>query len=153
MNVPLTLYYASHQKLDRISPGFIASQEVNETIKGRTNEWIYATTDPNTAIVEALEFAIRERWKVESFKVDDMEISVDLKVHSGPMTQHTVQGMIVLLYTINVRNQRIWESIEENGELFWRTRSAVDSIRGRRLISMYDWLLDRSLRIHHPRYR
>ncbi len=153
MNAPSTLYFASHQRLDRISPGFIASQEVNETIKGRTNEWIYATTDPNTAIVEALEVAIRERWRVETFKVDDMEISVDLKVHSGPMTQHMVQCLVVLLYTINVRNHRIWEPIEENGELFWRTRSSIDTLRGRRLISMYDWLLDRSLRIHHPRFR
>lgn len=153
MNVPQTLYYASYEKLDRISPDFLTTQEVKETIKGRTNEWTYATAEVNTAIVEALEAAIRKRWKVESFKVDGMEISVDLKVHSAPMTQIMVQGLIVLLYTINVRNTRIWEMVEEDEEVFWRTKSPVDTIRGRRLISMYDWLLDRSLRIHHPRFR
>lgn len=153
MNVPSTLYYASHEKLDRISPGFLTTQEVTETIKGRTNEWTYATEDAGTAIAEALELAVRKRWRVESFTVNEGEIRIDLMVHSAPMTQIMVQQLVVLLYTINVRNMRVWEAVEENDELFWRTQAPIDTIRGRRLISMYDWLLDRSLRIHHPRFR
>lgn len=150
---PKLLYHGSMYRHDVLKPAFQITGELREWDEGQSNEWLYATPDINLAIEMGLASAVEQKWIVNRFHTDGPEITIELDVRSPPLSQHMLHRITVTLYTITFKLMDGWERVDNDEVNEWRTKRAVSSIRARRIISMYEWLMDRSVIVRHPRFR
>lgn len=150
--LPQTLYVATHRSTDVLKSERTYTNEERVLDNGMSNDRIYGFTDPDAAIRCELRWWIEYRWQVVGYEEEGDRIEVSLSALSPIMTQHSVIQHSVRLCTIHPATLDRWEPVTDvNGA--WSTTQPIGRILQRRLISMYDWMVGKTLKIHHPRFR
>lgn len=150
--LPQTLYVATHRSADILRPERDFTNEERTLDNGMSNDRIYGFTDADQAIRCELRWWMEWRWQIVKYVDAGNLITVDLNAISPIMTQHAVIQHSVRLCTLTPFRADNWEPVEgvDGG---WSTEQAIQRTMKRRLVSMYDWMVDKTLRINHPRFR
>ena len=117
----------------------------------------YLTDNRDLAIEYGLSKAVCSGWKVLRFSVIDARIVIDLAIDSRPLTHSMLCKITLNLHDIIPQRMDNWTPMYEHNNKThipdgWRTDKVVRSILSVRPVSMYDWLVGRTVVINHPRF-
>lgn len=127
--VPLYLYHGSMYKQPELMPGFKRSGELVQWDQTESNEWLYASSDRDEAIMLGISSAIEKNWLLDRYHYDAKrkEITIDTSEH---FTLSDVMKLPVYLYTIAGESDDRWvPNLNLNNGILseYKTQNTVES--------------------------
>lgn len=110
--------------------------------------------DIDVAIEIALIARLHELYAIGSIDIDGRKMKITLKSKSDFLTMSMLCKIIFYVYVVNPSASQKWISVVTPNRRFytaWTASKNVAAIRPPSVISMYDWLVGRTVIIEHPR--
>lgn len=148
--MPSPLFHGSMYKQSELMPGFKRSGEKVEWDGVESNEYLYATTDRETAINQGFASALEKVFPVERFRTEGDDIHVHVK--GQPPSEEAMRKITVYLYTLKDLPHDLWRKNNNkvNGlDSEWVTQNTIcDGIESCETIDVPAWLAGRAITFH-----
>lgn len=145
---PTRLFHGSAFKQDRLSPGIVHAGVKVEWDHGESNEYLYATTDRETAIQLGFASAIEKQYMLDRFQCDEWELKITA---SERLNIHDLEKLEVYLYSLPFVISGGWQKNQNpNNHLDteWKTKKTVD-FGSVEKIDMKSFLAGKKVSIQH----
>jgi hypothetical protein len=133
---------------EELMPGIKRSGEKVEWDGTESNEYLYATTDRETAVSQGFASAMEKVFPVRRFRTEGRDIHIFLE--GKHPTPEQLKKLTVNLYTIRVLPQDQWRKNNNkvNGlDTEWTTQQTITSgIESRETIDVPTWLNGRTIK-------
>jgi hypothetical protein len=148
--LPNKLYHGSaHLAHAAIMPGFMHTHKLVEWDGTENNKFLYATSDRQTALDQAVASLLENRWSLVRFKSDGSRIELWFDGEAVP-TKEQLSAEKIWVYTIAPKPLHRWVKVnnkENNLDDEWKTAEVV-VFSARQEVSVGDWLKGEHITIH-----
>ena len=148
--LPNKLYHgSSHLALAALMPGFMHSHKLVEWDGTENNHFLYATTDLQTAMDQAVASLLERKWSLIRFKSDGSKIDLWFDGKTLP-TAEQLKKEKIWVYTVIPSARHHWVKVnnqQNNLDDEWKTREVID-FSSRQEVSVGDWLKGEHVTIH-----
>lgn len=127
-DVPHYLYHGSMYKQHELMPGFQRSGELVRWDGVESNEWLYATTDRDDAVMLGIGSALEKEFRVDRYSYDAKTRKLTI-TSPDQITPGDLRKLQVFLYTIRGENSDEWlpNFNQQNGiENEYKTQNTID---------------------------
>lgn len=148
-SLPKHLYRCLPQRAEVLRP-----TAAEEGTAASTEENLYAYLNKDKAVEMALAWVLCQKYKITGFKCEDRRITIDLAKDSPPLTHASLSRISVFLHTIIPQVSDNWAPMfnpRGSTAVEWSTKKAIRTIRSASLVTMFDWLVGRTVLINHAR--
>jgi hypothetical protein len=147
MSNPATLYHGSKFKQTELKPGFLHTGVLVKWDKTESNEFLYATTEFNTAAELGFASSLEKIFTMDCFHVDKGHIVIQTP---DKITTTQLEQAVVYIYTIECLDKDNWikNDNEHNGlDTEYKTKCTVRSIKECIKLDVRKWLSNYSVEI------
>lgn len=141
----MKLYHGSGYKTDILRPGFYYTHQLEQWDETESNEWLYASTDKDEAILNGLASAVGKVSLLNKMHYDDKEVVLYVEDH---LQKSKVDALKVYLYEIEADNEfEWWLSVNNKSNNSVTECKTKQSIKPRSCTEVKDKYCGRHLRI------
>lgn len=139
--LPAVLWHGSTFANEILKPGFLWTKKLVEWDNGESNHYLYATTEQEMAIALGLSSAIKKRFLLDRFQIDEKTKTLAISSLSK-ITHYDLERLQVWLYELHPQNSEQWVYNHNQTNKFdteYKTHRIVSFVR-REQIDLKIWL-------------
>lgn len=144
------LYHGSHYCQTELMPGFKRSGKLVQWDKTESNQWLYATTDREAAMVLGFASAVEKHFDLHHFRVINKGY-LELIFEKNKPTFQQLKRLAVYIYTIHKGVGDGWQKVNNltNGiETEFKTQQTIQSnIINIEALDLYSWLRAKEVKL------
>lgn len=146
-NTPHLLYHGSRFEQPELMPGFLRSGELVKWDETESNEYLYTTTDKNTAYELGFASSLEKEFDIDRFHVHKGVIIIQTQER---ITDKMLEQLPVFIYTIPFLREDCWHknSNDHNGlDTEYKTKNTIDNIHSCEQLDVKKWLCNFEVKI------
>lgn len=105
--VPTYLYHGSAFKQGELMPGYLRSGEIVQWDGTESNEWLYTSTDRETAIMLGISSSLEKQYRLDRYHYDERTKKIVIET-PDEITLSDLYKLPVFLYTIKGEEEDEW---------------------------------------------